>query len=250
MLEWRAPVVVTAHSCVLSWWRAVKGCAAPESWNRYRETVTASLRSADVVTAPSRAMADAVAEHYGAADCVVIPNGRSPRRFWRGAKEPFVLTAGRLWDEAKNVGAMAEAAPRIGWPVYVAGESPRRIPNCTMLGRLGPEALAGWYSRAAIYALPARYEPFGLSALEAALSGCALALGDIPSLREVWGGAAVYAGDLGAVMRELIADAEYRESMAEAAYERARQFTPRRMAEQYMDAYAAAASERGRACAS
>ncbi len=32
--------------------------------------------------------------------------------------------------------------------------------------------------------LPARYEPFGLSVLEAALSGCALVLGDIPSLRE------------------------------------------------------------------
>jgi glycogen(starch) synthase len=40
--------------------------------------------------------------------------------------------------------------------------------------------------------LPARYEPFGLSVLEAALSGCALVLGDIASLREVWGGAACY----------------------------------------------------------
>ena len=43
-------------------------------------------------------------------------------------------------------------------------------------------------ARASIYALPARYEPFGLSILEAALSGAALVLGDIPSLREVWGG--------------------------------------------------------------
>ena len=34
--------------------------------------------------------------------------------------------------------------------------------------------------------LPARYEPFGLSILEAALSGCALVLGDLPSLRELW----------------------------------------------------------------
>ena len=39
---------------------------------------------------------------------------------------------------------------------------------------------------------PARYEPFGLSPLEAALAGCALVLGDIPSLREVWGDAALY----------------------------------------------------------
>ncbi len=50
--------------------------------------------------------------------------------------------------------------------------------------------MAGWLGRASIFALPARYEPFGLLPLEAALSGCALVLGDIPSLREVWGDAA------------------------------------------------------------
>ena len=55
-----------------------------------------------------------------------------------------------------------------------------------LLGSLSPRALAAWLARAAIYCLPARYEPFGLSVLEAALSGCALVLGDIPSLREIW----------------------------------------------------------------
>ena len=34
------------------------------------------------------------------------------------------------------------------------------------------------------------YEPFGLSILEAAASGCALVLGDIPTLRENWSEAA------------------------------------------------------------
>jgi hypothetical protein len=68
-------------------------------------------------------MADAVSEHHGAGECRVIPNGRCPSRFRRAVKEPFVLTAGRLWDEAKNVAAVAEAAERIGWPVYVAGEA-------------------------------------------------------------------------------------------------------------------------------
>jgi hypothetical protein len=55
------------------------------------------------------------------------------------------------------------------------------------LGPLEASELAGWMHRAAIYALPARYEPFGLSALEAAQAGCALVLGDLSSLREVWG---------------------------------------------------------------
>ena len=60
-------------------------------------------------------------------------------------------------------------------------------------GRLTPPQMARVVSRApSIYALPARYEPFGLSVLEAALSGCALVLGDIPSLREIWDGAALF----------------------------------------------------------
>src|SRR5205807_5024409 len=48
------------------------------------------------------------------------------------------------------------------------------------------------YSRAAIYAGTSRYEPSGMAILEAALSRCALILNDIPSLREIWGPAAVY----------------------------------------------------------
>jgi glycosyltransferase involved in cell wall biosynthesis len=41
-----------------------------------------------------------------------------------------------------------------------------------------------------VFAAPARYEPFGLAILEAARAGCSRVLGDIPSLRELWDGAA------------------------------------------------------------
>jgi glycosyltransferase involved in cell wall biosynthesis len=47
--------------------------------------------------------------------------------------------------------------------------------------------------RAAIFVSPALYEPFGLGVLEAASSGCALVLADIPTFRELWDGAAVFA---------------------------------------------------------
>lgn len=261
-LPWSTPVAVTAHSCVLSWWQAVKGCAAPASWNRYRKTVTACLNAAGVVIAPSQAMAAAVAGHYGRDSCRVIANGRRPDRFRRAPKEEFVLTAGRLWDEAKNVAAVARAAAKLPWPVYLAGDDRHpdrhdREPStgCIPLGRLAPDALAGWYSRAAIYASPARYEPFGLSALEAAHSGCALVLGDIPSLREVWGDAAVFvppddAEALAAALGGLIADPAYRETMARAASNHAARYTPGRMADAYMDAYRSLAAERRQSCAS
>jgi glycogen synthase len=259
-LPWRAPVLVTAHSCVLSWWAAVKGEPAPSSWDRYRDCVSSSLRAADAVIAPSRAMAAALALHYGVERCAVVPNGRSATRFRRGVKEPLILAAGRLWDEAKNVAAVARAATHLPWPVYVAGEhrhpggSAARFKGCAMLGHLAPDGLSEWYARAAIYALPARYEPFGLSALEAALSGCALVLGDIPSLREVWGDAAVFVdptadGALVDALQCLIDDPEHRESMASAALRRASEFTPLRMAEAYLETYRSLAAGRVR-CAS
>lgn len=254
-LPWSAPVVVTAHSCVLSWWAAVKGGTAPETWRRYRATVAQCLRSADTVAAPSRAMAAALAEHYGIGECRVVANGRNPARLLRAAKEPFVLTAGRLWDEAENAAAVALAARGLPWPVYAAGEHrdpggrTARLDGCQMLGRLDADELAGWYARASIYALPARYQPFGLSALEAALSGCALVLGDIPSLREMWGDAAVFVpphdiAALAGAVRYLIGEPRRRRCLARRALARARKFTPRRMAGEYLNAYHAAAARR------
>jgi glycosyltransferase involved in cell wall biosynthesis len=259
-LSWHRPVVLTAHSCILSWWRAVKGEPAPSSWNRYRDLVRASMHSVDLVTAPSRAMADSVVEHYGAANCAVIPNGRSAARFRPAAKEAIVLAAGRLWDEAKNIVSLARIAERLPWPVYVAGEClhpegrAARFQGCTILGRLAADVMARWYARAAIYALPARYEPFGLSVLEAALSGCALVLGDIPSLRENWDEAALFVDPSDpAALKEaivrLIDDRTYRGEIAAAAMRRARQFTPHRMAESYLATYRQLAARRAH-CAS
>ncbi len=123
-----------------------------------------------------------------------------------------------------------------------------------MLGRLPSDELARWYGRASIYALPARYEPFGLSALEAALSGCALVLGDIESLREIWRDSAIYvppedSDALAAALCALIADPPQRDEMARLAASRARWFTPERMAAAYLEAYRAA-GVRSTACVS
>ncbi|MDB5750371.1 MAG: a-glycosyltransferase, Glycosyltransferase Family 4-like protein, partial [Ramlibacter sp.] len=108
---------------------------------------------------------------------------------------------------------------------------------------LPPEALAAEMASAGIYALPARYEPFGLSVLEAALSGCALVLGDIASLREIWGPAALYVAPddhpaLQATLARLIAQPALRTRLARAALVRAQHFTPARQCDGYLAAYA------------
>ena len=100
-------------------------------------------------------------------------------------------------------------------------------------------------------ALPARYEPFGLSLVEAAQAGCALVLGDIRSLREVWGDTALFVPPdncrmLAATVESLIRDRELRRQMASLARARAHTFSPERMAAGYIDAYAHASTSGAR----
>ncbi len=248
-LPWRAPKIVVGHSCVLSWWRAVHGAEAPPEWNRYREHIRAGLQTADLVIAPSHAMLRCLLEHYGPFRATrVIPNARSSPPSLRTARKPFILTAGRLWDPAKNIAALSAIAPELPWPIYVAGqdtdpEGQQKSPaHLQALGKLPARELWSWMAQASIYALPARYEPFGLSALEAALAGCPLVLGDVPSLREIWGDAAVFVPpDQPAVLKEalveLIRDEARRSHLAIKASTVARRYAPDRMAARYLAAY-------------
>jgi glycosyltransferase involved in cell wall biosynthesis len=286
---WSVPVLMVGHSCVLSWHAAVRGRPADAGWDRYRSTVTAGLRGADLVVAPTQAMLAELARFYGPLPPQqVIANGRSPADYAPAPKEKFVFAAGRIWDEAKNLGSLARAAPELNWPVFLAGEvrppegtisaneclaavhplapgpfhageraercsresNGGGLPSVHYLGRLPSHDMAGWYARAAIYVFPARYEPFGLSVLEAALSGCALVLGDIASLREIWGEAAVFVrpentpGLIEAVNR-LAADPLLRAEFARRAWQRAQQLTSERMAAAYFAAYRELIERRG-----
>jgi glycosyltransferase involved in cell wall biosynthesis len=251
-LPWPAPVLMVGHSDVLSWFRAVRGHEAPPSWDRYRDVVGRGLRASAHVVAPTETMLRSLVADFGPfARATVIPNGRDALQFRAaGDKAPVVFAAGRLWDDAKNLAALDAAAPRLRWPVVVAGSAahpdggnkePRHV---HALGPCEAGEMSELYARAAIYALPARYEPFGLSILEAALARCALVLGDIPSLRENWYAAAQFVppDDPDALVEavdRLIDDAPLRRDYARAAHARARSLSPARMAAAYADAYGA-----------
>jgi glycogen(starch) synthase len=269
-LPWAVPTVAVGHSCVLSWYEAVRGEPAPATWDRYRMAMRTGLAAADMVVTPSRTMLAALRRHYGVRDGTVVPNGSDANRYQRRAKEPIVLTAGRLWDPAKNVATLAALAPELAWPVHAAGiiSAPdgRALPlagSIRLLGALDAGAMADAMARAAIYALPARYEPFGLSALEAALAGCALVLGDIPSLRELWDGAACFVGPddragLRVAIAALISEPARRQALARRARRRALNYSLEGMAQGYLSVYARASAARdlttllpgSRACAS
>ena len=254
-LPWRAPRVVVAHSCVRSWWRAVRGGDAPAEWDRYRMSVANGLAAADLVIAPTNAMRHALEAEYGLQPRArVIANGLDrASRPEDVEKEPAVLIAGRLWDEAKNVAALCAVTADVPWPVWVAGDDRGcdGFGTARRLGRLSREDLGAWMARAAIYAHPARYEPFGLSVLEAAAAGCALVLGDIPSLRENWDGAAVFVDPddregLASALRALIADPHRRSTLGHLARQRSRRFDIDATAEAYAEAYASTGCRAGR----
>ncbi len=249
-LPWTAPVLIVAHSCVYSWFHFVKGKAPSEAdWNDYRLNITRGLRAADAVTAPSRAMLDILKKTYGEfASCDPIYNGRNCALFKPSPKKNFILAAGRLWDEAKNISLLAQVAPDLPWPVLVAGDTRHpsgervRMEGIQLLGKLPASELCTHFAHASIFVLPARYEPFGLCALEAAMAECALVLGDIPFLREIWGDAALFVPPdspefLKELLLDLIADNGMLKKVAKRCRERARYYTPRRMAAGYVDLY-------------
>ncbi len=248
-LDWCAPRLVVGHSCVLSWWRAVFSEEPPESYALYRRRVRQGLQGADWVVAPSQAMLSALKQHYGPLPpTTVVYNGHQRLEYPPLVKEPYVLAVGRAWDAAKNLGALAQVAPALRWPVYLAGETKHpdggyaELRSVKILGQLAPDSLAHWYARAPIYALPARYEPFGLSVLEAALAGCALVIGDIDSLRELWEEAACFVPTddpqaLQDTINCLINDSVWRRTIAARAAARARRYTLEQMARNYLSLY-------------
>jgi glycogen synthase len=247
-LPWDVPIAAVGHSCVFSWWQAVHGTLPPPTWNKYRDEVTKGLRAANHVATPSRAMLRSLQEFYGPlASTNVVPNGRDPGAFHAGRKFPIILSAGRLWDPAKNVSILIEIADHLTWPVYLAGETEfehdgLNAQGVQYLGCLASEDLSAWMAKAAIFVAPARYEPFGYTVLEAALSGCALVLADIPSLRENWSDSAVFVSacdrlQMRETLEHLIGNAQYRLELAGRARHRAGEFSPEKMAAGYMDIY-------------
>ncbi len=248
---WDYPVVVVAHSCVLSWWRAVNREEAPqEMWREYRERVRGALDIASVTVAPTRSFLEELDAVYGKRGRrEVVHNGRRRPPGPGAVKEPFILSVGRIWDEAKNMGALVEAAPKLDWPVYIAGESNHPVTGKTatsgaarFLGALSGEELAGWMERASLYVQPGHYEPFGLSALEAALAKCPLALSGIPTFRELWGDCAAYfdqrdPGEMVSVINRLVRDPRARGNLAARAFEAALGYSAESMGSRYYGIY-------------
>ncbi len=256
-LPFTAPVVLVAHSDVYTWWRAVKGSNPPREWKEYYDRVQRGINNTDVLIAPSRSMLEALTEVYTVpADARIVYNARNLMKYPDDGEKNNILSAGRIWDEAKNVQLLVRSAVDIPYKIRMAGETSfegsffdQHLSNIELLGKLDSRQMASEFAAAAVYVLPAKYEPFGLSVLEAAISGCALVLGDIPSLREIWGDAAVYvdaddSGALADLINRLMEDGSERSEYASKAMTRAMLYSTTLMAESYLEIYRELITER------
>jgi len=240
------PRIVVAHSDVLSWAQACgKAPLEPSEWlTQYCALVSEGLRGADAVVAPTAWMLNALAGHFQIPRAAkVIANGRAlPEIRTDGPRRLQAVTAGRVWDEGKNVQVLAAVDPIL--PMLVAGELGHRGSPCSrthnglyFLGRLSEERLIELFQMSSIYICTSRYEPFGLAPLEAALCGCAVVANDIPPLREVWGDAALFFDgpvSLSPLLAELCRDRVFLDETRERSLAHARRFTPDRMAVEYL----------------
>jgi glycosyltransferase involved in cell wall biosynthesis len=239
------PVVAVSHSCLATWWKAMRGSSPMPKDFRWRTQLHRDgLFAADRVLCPSASFARLTSDTYRlVANPQVVLNGRRPfaAQFEVAPLKVEVFTSGRLWDEGKNITLVDRAAAQIATRIHAAGadRAPGRqratFANLALLGHLGEAALASFFAQRPIFISPSIYEPFGLSVLEAADNGCALILAEIPTFRELWDGAAIFIDPhdpraLAAAVDTLLSDALARSELGRRARQRAARYSIKQMA--------------------
>ncbi|HEY8570945.1 glycosyltransferase family 4 protein [Phenylobacterium sp.] len=243
-----APVVGACHSCLATWWSAVKDGPMPVDFRWRSQSLWQGMLACDALVAPTAAFAEETARAYELPRPFVVWNGRAQAPSAVVRRHPMIFTSGRLWDEGKNIRVLDEAAALIEAPLQAAGPlqgpsgGPVSLRHAQALGRLSHDQVARWLARAPVFASAALYEPFGLGVLEAAQAGCALVLSDIPTFRELWDGAAVFVEPndpqgFAQAFRELLADPDSAERLGAKARTRAAAYSVQAMSDGVLAVY-------------
>lgn len=242
------PTLLSVHSDVVSWWRAVYGSPPPDNayqrW--YRIQAEQALACAEAIVTPSQsARRDLLASFVCPRAVQVIYNGRHPGQFPSLPKQALAVAAGRLWDRGKQLALLGDLPQPLPLAVAWAGEArdpsqpeaAKVPPGVQACGRLSAEEMAQLWGRARACIGTSLYEPFGLAVLEAALAGCALLLNDIPSWRELWSPVAQFyttAAELHGLLQRVAREPDWADAQGKAAQQFARRrYSARRMAGQY-----------------
>jgi glycosyltransferase involved in cell wall biosynthesis len=259
--DFPGPVISVVHSCVATWWAAVRGTDLPSDFAWRTELAREGMVRSDLVVAPTRAFAGAVQQVYALEQPpAAVHNGRSPLPMPSLPRVDRAFTAGRLWDHGKNAVAFDCAAALAATPFRAAGPlagpngASTRLLHAEAVGSLPEQRLAEEFAAQPIFVSTALYEPFGLSVLEAAQAGCALVLSDLPTFQELWSGAALFVDPrderaIATAVDRLAAQPDERERLGVAARERAARFTPEAAARSMLAHYRSLSEQQRRVAA-
>jgi len=218
------PVLLVDQSGAALRWRAFRKRYIQASWPREQaQLYRGAARLLTLTSAEERNLDDYFGG--GLAEKVRIPIGVDAR-FHSGEAtaftsrfpihEPFVLVTGRL-EKRKNQLGVIRAMKGSGRPLVLIGgaEDKPYLEACQAEGKdfvhylgkldLADPALAGAYAAARVFCMPSGSEVLSASALEAAVAGLPLVLGDAWGAQDIFGGDGRYVrpGDIGAIRRAL-----------------------------------------------
>ena len=157
----------------------------------------------------------------------------------------YFIFVGRL-EAKKNIGSLLEAfrdvkKKRDNIELVLAGEKSGEFnfEGISVLGYQKSDVVAALFRHALAFVFPTKYEGFGLPVLEAQSCGCPVIVSDIPVLREVSGGAALFVSpdskSVAASMFSLIDDEIKRQSLMREGLANAAKFNWGKTAREVLD---------------
>lgn len=236
---------------------ALERAVAPQAMRRY------IYDNADVLLPNSHIEYRFLQDRFGTAnDYVAVPNAVDPdfgsgdaAEFERkyGLKE-FVLCCAAVQGR-KNQYRLIKAADKLGLPLVLVGwQEPRYTRRCRevasdrvhFVGQLSGADLQNVFAAARTHALVSYYETPGLASLEAAISGCTIAVSDRGSPREYFGDQGFYCDPVDQASIETALSQAYAAAPDPALRARIlRDFTWRQTAETTLQGYRRAIEKAG-----
>jgi len=168
-----------------------------------------------------------------------------PANFWQHKNHEGLLKALRILREEEGlaIDAVLTGFPMPnGYPLAAKAAEYRVASQVHVLGHVSVGELARLYRNARMLVFPSRFEGFGIPLLEAMASGCPVAAANVASIPEVTGDAAVLFDpeqprDIANAIARLWRDRSLRDDMAMRGRERAKAFSPARMAQAHLTAF-------------
>jgi len=140
--DFPAPIVAACHSCVATWWQAVRPGPLPPEFAWRTDRVRQAYAKADALVAPTAAFAATTARVYGLPRLpAVVHNGRGtlPAASIAACGEPFVFTAARSMAATFLPSSQSRPAVKTNGSPHAAMDTAGSVPRplCTTAGRRG-----------------------------------------------------------------------------------------------------------------